>query len=118
MHLQETLVHLDVQRRRQQVFHWQGCQAGRFVLGIECDGAMYHSSKVARDRDRLRQQVLEGRDIDRVIWQMIGAAIEDAVDRYVTNDFRAAVLAEWHPAEAAVVPDGPCGQCIPKPRGV
>ncbi|WP_254709653.1 hypothetical protein, partial [Streptomyces lunaelactis] len=29
-------------------------------LGIECDGAMYHSSRVARDRDRLRQQVLEG----------------------------------------------------------
>lgn len=33
---------------------------GRFLLGIECDGAMYHSSPVARDRDRLRQQVLEG----------------------------------------------------------
>lgn len=33
---------------------------GRYVLGIECDGADYHSSRVARDRDRLRQQVLEG----------------------------------------------------------
>ena len=33
---------------------------GRYVLGIECDGASYHSSHVARDRDRLRQQVLEG----------------------------------------------------------
>lgn len=33
---------------------------GRFVLGIECDGAAYHSSRSARDRDRLRQQVLEG----------------------------------------------------------
>jgi len=33
---------------------------GRFVLGVECDGAAYHSSKVARDRDRLRQGVLEG----------------------------------------------------------
>jgi very-short-patch-repair endonuclease len=32
---------------------------GRFVLGIECDGATYHSSATARDRDRLRQQVLE-----------------------------------------------------------
>ena len=30
-----------------------------FVLGIECDGASYHSSRSARDRDRLRQQVLE-----------------------------------------------------------
>jgi very-short-patch-repair endonuclease len=32
---------------------------GRFVLGIECDGATYHSAKTARDRDRLRQSVLE-----------------------------------------------------------
>ena len=33
---------------------------GRYMLGIECDGAMYHSARSARDRDRLRQQVLEG----------------------------------------------------------
>ena len=32
---------------------------GRFLLGIECDGASYHSSKSARDRDILRQKVLE-----------------------------------------------------------
>jgi len=32
----------------------------RYLLGIECDGRAYHSSKSARDRDRLRQQVLEG----------------------------------------------------------
>jgi very-short-patch-repair endonuclease len=31
----------------------------RCVLGIECDGAAYHSSRSARDRDRLRQSVLE-----------------------------------------------------------
>lgn len=31
-----------------------------YVLAIECDGASYHSSKNARDRDRLRQQILEG----------------------------------------------------------
>ncbi len=30
-----------------------------FLLGIECDGAKYHSSKSARDRDRLKQDVLE-----------------------------------------------------------
>lgn len=34
-------------------------QPGRYLLGIECDGASYHSSRTARDRDRLRQQVLE-----------------------------------------------------------
>lgn len=32
---------------------------GQFVLAIECDGANYHSSPTARDRDRLRQQHLE-----------------------------------------------------------
>jgi hypothetical protein len=31
-----------------------------FILGVECDGASFHSSKSARDRDRLRQEVLEG----------------------------------------------------------
>jgi very-short-patch-repair endonuclease len=30
-----------------------------YLLGIECDGAAYHSSRSARDRDRLRQEVLE-----------------------------------------------------------
>lgn len=30
-----------------------------YVLAIECDGAAYHSSKNARDRDRLRQTILE-----------------------------------------------------------
>lgn len=34
-------------------------QSGRYILGIECDGAAYHSSRSARDRDRLRQAVLE-----------------------------------------------------------
>jgi very-short-patch-repair endonuclease len=34
--------------------------SGAYILGIECDGAMYHSSKTARDRDKLRHDVLEG----------------------------------------------------------
>jgi very-short-patch-repair endonuclease len=34
-------------------------QPDRYVLGIECDGRSYHSSKTARDRDRLRQAHLE-----------------------------------------------------------
>ena len=33
---------------------------GRYIIGIECDGASYHSSRSARDRDRLREQVLRG----------------------------------------------------------
>jgi very-short-patch-repair endonuclease len=34
-------------------------EPGRFILGVECDGATYHSAATARDRDRLRQQILE-----------------------------------------------------------
>ncbi|HEX8341004.1 MAG TPA: preprotein translocase subunit SecA [Tepidisphaeraceae bacterium] len=52
------------------------------------------------DRQRLtfyglRQQVLEGRRIEDVIWEMIGKAIEDAVAKYVTEDYVAANIAEW-----------------------
>lgn len=36
-------------------------QPGRYLLGIECDGANYHRARWARDRDRLRQAVLEDR---------------------------------------------------------
>lgn len=32
---------------------------GRFLAGVECDGATYHSSPSARDRDRVRQIILE-----------------------------------------------------------
>lgn len=31
----------------------------KFILGIECDGATYHSAKSARDRDKIRQEILE-----------------------------------------------------------
>ena len=33
--------------------------SSNYVLAIECDGASYHSGKTARDRDRLRQEILE-----------------------------------------------------------
>ena len=66
----------------------------RYVLGVECDGAAYHSSLYARDRDRLRQTILEKRGwtIHR-IWstdwfyrqqheiEKLKAAIERAVER-------------------------------------
>lgn len=40
----------------------------KYLLGIECDGASYHTARSARDRDRLRLQVLEdmGWEIYRV----------------------------------------------------
>ena len=38
---------------------------GRYLMGVECDGANYHRAKTARDRDKLREAVL--RDLG---WQL------------------------------------------------
>ena len=72
---------------------------GRYLLGIECDGAAYHSALWARDRDRLRQQVLEDQGwILHRVWsadwlrdpagelRRIAAALEDARARWAARD--------------------------------
>ncbi len=53
--------------------------AGCFLLGVECDGATYKSSSSARDRDRLREQVLRqlGWRIHR-IWSPAWVARRDS----------------------------------------
>ncbi|MDB5379388.1 MAG: helicase [Rubritepida sp.] len=35
-------------------------RAGAYLAGVECDGATYHGSATARDRDKVREQVLRG----------------------------------------------------------
>lgn len=79
---------------------------GRYLLAIECDGATYHSARSARDRDRLRQQVLENlgwrvhriwstdwfKNADRELKRAV-AAIEDAMAREPVTD---------HPAPATI----------------
>ena len=73
--------------------------SGQYVLGIECDGAAYHSARTARERDRLRQDVLEnmGWKIYR-IWstdwikdqvtegERLINAVEEALKNYGTPD--------------------------------
>ena len=72
--------------------------SGIYVLGIECDGAMYHSSKTARERDRLRQSLLEsmGWKLYRIwstdwIKDMVNEkrrlleAVQGAIDGYVED---------------------------------
>lgn len=48
-----------------------------YILGVECDGSAYHSSRSARDSDRLRQLALEaqGWDIYIEFGQQIGSII-------------------------------------------
>jgi hypothetical protein len=42
---------------------------GKFLAGIECDGATYHRSATVRDRDKLRERVLRGLGWDIVrVW--------------------------------------------------
>jgi very-short-patch-repair endonuclease len=68
----EQEVYEELSRRGLTVHPQVGCSAfridlaivdpktpSRYLLGVECDGATYHSSATARDRDRLRQEVLE-----------------------------------------------------------
>ena len=35
-------------------------KAGAYLAGVECDGATYHSSATARDRDKIREEILRG----------------------------------------------------------
>lgn len=76
---------------------------GRYLLGIECDGAMYHSSRSARDRDRLREAVLRDRGwIIHRVWstdwfhrpeeqlRKAIAAIKAAKDEWACRDSRVA----------------------------
>ncbi|MEZ5162811.1 MAG: DUF3320 domain-containing protein [Fimbriimonadaceae bacterium] len=88
---------------------------GRYVLGIECDGATYHSARSARDRDKLRQAALEARGwkLHR-IWstdwwqnpdaevQRCLAAIQNAIDSF---DKDAAVEEEEHEPDAWIDTD-------------
>jgi preprotein translocase subunit SecA len=43
----------------------------------------------------MRQRVLLGKQVDEVIWDMIGQAIDDAVGKFITEDFVAATIVEW-----------------------
>ncbi|OGU18638.1 MAG: hypothetical protein A2X85_17520 [Geobacteraceae bacterium GWF2_54_21] len=43
---------------------------GEFLAAVECDGASYHSSASARDRDRIRQCILESLGWKGRIWRV------------------------------------------------
>jgi very-short-patch-repair endonuclease len=82
---------------------------GAYLLAIECDGATYHRARSARDRDRLRQQVLEGlgwrfHRIWSTDWFM---APERELERVIAA-IEQARLAQGHlPSSAPVAPPPP-----------
>ena len=83
---------------------------GRYALGIECDGAKYHSSRSARDRDRLRQAVLEDRGwrIHRV-WSTDWFKDPDAELRKILKALHEALATVASPAGSEPTPMGPSG---------
>lgn len=91
---------------------------GRYLLGIECDGPTYHAARTARDRDRLRQSVLEnlGWKLARVWsidWQMNSARCLDTLDkalhaaRQARHNTAASTSAPIAPAPTAAEATGP-----------
>lgn len=107
-------------------------EPGRYVLAIEADGAMYHSSQTARDRDRLRQDHLErlgwkfhriwstdwfhhrDREVARTV-----AAFEAALAEPQTVPNRPPPVqpehATHHVATANTATTGPAARTLPKP---
>ncbi len=90
---------------------------GRYVMAIEADGANYHSGHIARERDRLRQRLLEDRgwtfhriwstdwfnDCDREVATTVKAyqdALTADADLDDEDDLPAEPTPTWHIAEA------------------
>lgn len=93
-------------------------KAGAFLAGVECDGATYHRSATARDRDQIREGVLRnlGWEIVRVWstdWFMRpGAALDrlDAALKKLLEDGRARELAAQEVAQTDDVSQKPHAQ--------
>jgi very-short-patch-repair endonuclease len=99
-------------------------RAGAYLAGIECDGATYHSSATARDRDKVRQAVLEGlgwtilriwstdwfRDAGSVVARL-HAQLEEAL-----AEFRAKAKAE-EDAKTPPAPPDDKPRSLPEPEG-
>jgi very-short-patch-repair endonuclease len=83
---------------------------GRYLAGVECDGATYHRSATARDRDRLRELVLTNlgwriRRIWSTEWWMDAASAAEKIHTRLTADLatdRASRAVAEEPKEPAV----------------
>ena len=64
---------------------------GDYLLGVECDGAAYHSAATARDRDKVRAEILEG-----LGWKLLRTWSTDWwIDRERAADRLHAQIEEW-----------------------
>lgn len=79
---------------------------GDYLVGVECDGAAYHSAATARDRDKVRQAILEtlGWKLLRVWssdWWVDKAAATEKLHRAITS------LLEVDRSQHATAPSAP-----------
>ena len=81
-------------------------RAGAYLAGVECDGATYHSAATARDRDKVREEVLAG-----LGWSMLRVRTTDVLRRRRTGDSQHCI--NTHPDRAG---DAVSGRCSPARR--
>lgn len=78
---------------------------GDFLVGIECDGATYHSAATARDRDKIRAEILRGLGwrllrVWSTEWWVNAAGALDRLDQALKAE-----LAEWRVRTASAAED-------------
>lgn len=79
---------------------------GQYVIGIECDGAAYHSAKTARDRDRLRESVLRnlGWELHR-IWGLSWWRDREVQEKRLRKAIEVAIAESDRPTAPAPIPE-------------
>ena len=82
----------------------------RYMLGIESDGAQYNSSKVARDRDRIREDILLGLGWNtHRVWSTDWYQSPDNAKRSILTAMNVAASIEVGGEDAGVVEQRPEG---------
>ncbi len=102
---------------------------GSYIIGVECDGANYHRSKTARDRDRLRESMLRslGWNIHRIWstdwWHSKEKALEklEAAIKKALEDKKSKKMIESReepppPSPQAHIMPIACGEAVKEPE--
>lgn len=79
---------------------------GQYVIGVECDGAAYHSAKTARDRDRLRESVLRnlGWELHR-IWGLSWWRDREVQEKRLREAIEVAIAESDRPIAPTAIPE-------------
>jgi transcription elongation GreA/GreB family factor len=95
--------------------------SGAYLAAIECDGASYHSGLSVRDRDRIRQEILESLGWRRRIWRIWSTdwfrAPRQETEKLIS--FLEGIRRSWRPEHAArkswteeAVPSAAAATCV------